>query len=75
MKWQERQHVTTSFTATELLDWLNYLVKPHPLGVLACPQKLLSKFKGADHLGKSNEKVFVTGLLTVLEVFYLFGFL
>lgn len=75
MKWQERQHVTTSFTATKLVDWLNYLAKPHPLGVLACPQNLLSEFKDADHLGKSNETVFITGLLTVLEVFYLFGFL
>lgn len=74
MKWQERQHVT-SFTATKLVDWLNYLAKPHPLGVLACPQNLLSKFKDADHLGKSNETVFITVLPTVLEVFYLFGFL
>lgn len=39
MKWQERQHFIISFTATKVLDWLNYLVKPHPLdlvmGVLA----------------------------------------
>lgn len=34
MKWQESQYVSTSFTAAKVLDWLNYLMKPHPLDLV-----------------------------------------
>lgn len=34
MKWQGREHVIISFTAAKLLDWLSYLLKPHPLDLV-----------------------------------------
>lgn len=44
MKWQERQHVTISFTAIKVLDWLNYLVKPHPLDLVMGVQAILRSY-------------------------------
>lgn len=78
MKWRESQHVTISFTATKVLDWLNYLVKPHPLDLVMEVLAILRSYYLNSKKLITWERVMKWSLLlllTVPDISYLFGFL
>lgn len=78
MKWRESQHVTISFTATKVLDWLNYLVKPHPLDLVIEVLAILRSYYLNSKKLITWERVMKWSLLlllTVPDISYLFGFL
>lgn len=62
-KGQERPRMTSSLTAPELLDWLRLSCKTLPFGFgyggASYSQKLLSKSKVADLLGKTSKIKFL----------------